>query len=191
MSYKSGYIESSNGPRRENSRSRVEDSRHVYHPIESVPYGSSSLRSPPSTRHTMSHHDHGDREYFEAHFPVMPARSLCECQVAAHPPSVPSFVSHHVSLPTVRSLWERQVTEGPTSQPSSHAYDINPLPVRSHCERQVPDGIYTKFSPISQVATSHTVRSIEERQVPVADPSILASPTTYHQSLNSSLHHQS
>ncbi|KAF8312435.1 uncharacterized protein EI90DRAFT_3137392 [Cantharellus anzutake] len=100
MSYKSGYIEFSNGPRRENSRSRVEDSQHVYCPIESVPYGSSSLRSPPSTQHTTSPHDHGDREYFEAHLPVMPARSLHERQVAAHPPSVPSFTSHHVSPPT-------------------------------------------------------------------------------------------
>ncbi|KAF8342324.1 uncharacterized protein EI90DRAFT_3116274 [Cantharellus anzutake] len=126
MSYKSGYIESSNGPRCENSRSRVEDSQHVYRPIESVPYGSSSLRSPPSTQHTMSPHDHGDREYFEAHLPVMPARSLRERQVAAHPPSVPSYASHHVSPPTS----------------SSRAYDINPLPVRSHCERQVPDGNY-------------------------------------------------
>ncbi|KAF8331893.1 uncharacterized protein EI90DRAFT_3123007 [Cantharellus anzutake] len=128
MSYKSGYIESSNGPRRESSRSRVEDSQHVYRPTESVPYGSSSLRSPPSAQHTTSPHDLGDREYFEAHLPVMPARSLRERQVAAHPPSVPSFASHHVSPPTVRSLWERQVTEGPTSQSSSHAYDINPLP---------------------------------------------------------------
>ncbi|KAF8325608.1 uncharacterized protein EI90DRAFT_3128445 [Cantharellus anzutake] len=130
MSYKSGYIESSNGPCRENSRSRVEDSRHVYCPIESVPYGSLSLHSPPSTRHTMSHHDHGDREYSEAHFPVMPARSLRKCQVAAHPPSVPSFVSHQDSPPTVHSLWERQVTEGPISQSSLHAYDINLLPLR-------------------------------------------------------------
>ncbi|KAF8309776.1 uncharacterized protein EI90DRAFT_3140269 [Cantharellus anzutake] len=157
MSYKSGYIESSNGPCHENSRSRVEDSRQVYRPIESVPYGSSSLRSPPSTQPTTSPHDHGDREYFEAHLPVMPAHSLRERQVAAHPPSVPSFASHHVSLPTVRSLWERQVTEGPTSQSSLHTYDINPLPVRSHCERQVPDGNHMKFSPISQVATSHTL----------------------------------
>ncbi|KAF8319904.1 uncharacterized protein EI90DRAFT_3132213 [Cantharellus anzutake] len=97
----------------------------------------------------MSHHDHGDREHSEAHFPVMPARSLRERQVAAHPPSVPSFVSHHVPPPTS----------------SLHAYDINPLPVCLHCERQVPDGNYTKFSPISQVTSSHTVHSIEERQL--------------------------